>query len=129
MALGSWDHKYMGTVCKGGGPAILLAIYRARDDVGPKRGIGGSDRQHFAQGTGGHYYNILAPSPSFKILKYDWLLVLGSRQFGKKVHDLGLLRGAPRYGHADRDQPYESSQSDDTSAQCTGGPSFPDHHT
>merc|ERR1711933_122825 len=102
MALGKWCQMYRDPTCEGDGPATLLAIYRARDDIGPQRRQRGTHKHSMAQGTGGHYYNILAPSPTFRILKEDWLQVLGSRQFGKRVYDLGLLRGAPT---ACRDEP------------------------
>jgi len=74
------------------GPAVPIALYRSRDDIGyPSQEPLDSS---MAQGTGGHNYIILAPSPDTKIRAEDWVLVIGSRRFGKKVFGMGLLRGS-----------------------------------
>jgi len=86
------------------GPAVVLALYRARTDVGPESDnvINGSQRAH---GTGSHYYAVLAPPPHTVLRESDWVLVLGSRRFGKKMHKLGLLRnGAGTQRHSKTDK-------------------------
>lgn len=70
------------------GPAVPLSILRKRDTLGPRPG-----KMHMASGTGAYNYNILAPLPTFQMLNGDWVTVLGSKAFGARIHELGLLRG------------------------------------
>lgn len=88
------------------GPAVPLALYRTRDDIGPEALIT-EHTSGTARGTGSYYYNILAPEPETVLRGTDWVLVLGSRRFGKRMARLGLLRSgmtadAPAAGNYER---------------------------
>eukprot|EP00929_Paragymnodinium_shiwhaense_P101123 TRINITY_DN63969_c0_g1_i1.p1 TRINITY_DN63969_c0_g1~~TRINITY_DN63969_c0_g1_i1.p1 ORF type:complete len:1499 (-),score=248.50 TRINITY_DN63969_c0_g1_i1:97-4593(-) len=108
------------------GPAICLALYCVRDDVGTRvaenrDGSHPSDERSpdrppprvtipedldpkaddpeekvFAQGTGGHHYTLLCPSANRVVQPMDWVIVIGSERFGELAYDLGLLRGSGR---------------------------------
>eukprot|EP00927_Polykrikos_kofoidii_P021886 TRINITY_DN20594_c0_g1_i1.p1 TRINITY_DN20594_c0_g1~~TRINITY_DN20594_c0_g1_i1.p1 ORF type:complete len:1504 (+),score=188.44 TRINITY_DN20594_c0_g1_i1:635-4513(+) len=100
------------------GPSVPLAVYRLRDDIGPgllRRGAtptyDESDDETekeedfgLAQGTGGYHYNILAPPPKFILRSNDWVLVLGSREFGRRANEIGILRGNHQ-GHMSKRRP------------------------
>eukprot|EP00747_Dinoflagellata_sp_TGD_P086003 gnl/TRDRNA2_/TRDRNA2_163110_c1_seq1.p1 gnl/TRDRNA2_/TRDRNA2_163110_c1~~gnl/TRDRNA2_/TRDRNA2_163110_c1_seq1.p1 ORF type:complete len:1242 (+),score=194.97 gnl/TRDRNA2_/TRDRNA2_163110_c1_seq1:490-3726(+) len=80
------------------GPAVPLAIYRARGDFGPEAATSALGFQlpsgGLAHGTGGHNYSILAPPTTTVLRAEDWILVLGSKMFGHEARSLGLLRGS-----------------------------------
>jgi len=67
------------------GPAVPIALYRFQDKASDKR---------LSPGTGGHNFSFLAPGPKQKLTSQDWVTVLGSRAFGTKVDEMGLLRGS-----------------------------------
>eukprot|EP00931_Biecheleriopsis_adriatica_P061252 TRINITY_DN36821_c0_g1_i1.p1 TRINITY_DN36821_c0_g1~~TRINITY_DN36821_c0_g1_i1.p1 ORF type:complete len:1281 (+),score=194.53 TRINITY_DN36821_c0_g1_i1:55-3897(+) len=75
------------------GPAVPIALYRARTDTGPLLEDPAGSSCQWAQGTGGHHYAVLSPVPETVLRKTDWVLVLGSRRFGRTMHRMGLLRG------------------------------------
>jgi len=98
------------------GPAVPVALYRVRDDIAKNSFMDST----LAQGTGGHNYNILAPPPGTKLRAEDWVLVIGSHRFGRKVFNLGLLRGSSgreTLGHAGG---RNSAGSAASSAGCQG---------
>lgn len=67
------------------GPAVPIALYRFQDKASDKR---------LSPGTGGHNFSFLAPDFQQKLTSQDWVTVLGSRAFGTKVDEMGLLRGS-----------------------------------
>eukprot|EP00927_Polykrikos_kofoidii_P033885 TRINITY_DN28725_c0_g1_i1.p1 TRINITY_DN28725_c0_g1~~TRINITY_DN28725_c0_g1_i1.p1 ORF type:complete len:1568 (-),score=254.04 TRINITY_DN28725_c0_g1_i1:14-4717(-) len=100
FALGKWSshmidtenssHQSSADASEYESPSIAMAIYRSRKDVGPRSPAAG---MHIAQGTGAHHFNILAPAPGLIVDEDDWILVLGSKCFGRCAYDSGLLRG------------------------------------
>lgn len=75
------------------GPACALALYRKRNRMNSTTMAASSSFQP-AVGTGGFNYIVLVPSQDTVMSSDDWVLVLGSRKFGRKALQMGLLRGA-----------------------------------
>jgi len=69
---------------------VALAIYRRRNDDSS------GDFEQPAIGTGGFNYIILAPLPEFIVQPDDWVLVIGSRRFGRQAWERGITRASAK---------------------------------
>jgi len=102
LAMGSWAQPETSARRPGAGggehmqgPVVAMALYRRRTEY-----FGSADA---AEGTGGNHYLVLGPPGPVTVQETDWVLVLGSRRFGRKALQLGLLRGSrqPKEGAPD----------------------------
>lgn len=96
-----------------GPPAVPIGLYRLRADFGLDK-VSEAQRvsrrslvQHrttaqeitaqndlAAEILGGHRFLVLAPAPNMTVQAGDWVTVVGGREFGRRMHDKGLLRGS-----------------------------------
>jgi len=79
---------------KGGGPAVALALYRKRPELRTETTAEVRDERPPAQGTGGFNYIVLAAARNTTLRHDDWVLVLGSKRFGRRAREMDLLRGS-----------------------------------
>jgi len=79
---------------RGGGPAVALALHRKRPELRTESTADDGEERPPAQGTGGFNYIVLAAARNTILRRDDWVLVLGSKRFGRRAQDMGLLRGS-----------------------------------